>query len=118
MWLKCNVGGAYLWGRSLPVGVEHTCGGRACCCRDDSGINSVEASCRPESLAALKACLDRVKGVENYVHCGPCYTTCLCVCGGGEGITCDIYVCICMCVACACVMCTCDVCMHACDVCM
>ena len=88
-------GGVYLWGWSLLVWVEPTCGGGACCCRDYSGVNSVEASCCPESLAALKACLDRVKGEENYIHCSPRYTTCLCVCGGEGGRALRV-ICVCI----------------------
>ena len=64
--------------------VQHTCGGGACCRRDYSSINFIEASYCPESFAALETCLDCVKGEENYVHCGPRYTTCLCVWGGGR----------------------------------
>ena len=93
---KCNV-------EVEPTcGVEHTCGGGACCCRDYSSINSVEASCCPESLAALKACLDRVKGKENYIHCSPRYTTCLCVCGGGGGRALRV-ICVCIRVYAVCV---------------
>ena len=86
--------------------MEHTCGGGACCRGDYSGINFIEASYCPEPFATLEACLDCVKGEENYVHCGPRYTTCLCVCvcrGGRRG--CDV---------CMCDVCMCDVCMRAC----
>ena len=81
--------------------VEPTCGGRACCCRDYSGINSVEASCPPEPLAALEACLDCVEGEEDYVHCGSRYTTCLCVCvEGGGWHMCGMCMCIHVCGMC------------------
>ena len=58
----------------------HTCRGRACCCWYYPGIDPVEATCHPEPLAALEACLDGVQWEENHIDCCPCYTTWLCVC--------------------------------------